>query len=175
MTTRSNAVFAGLTICAALAAPAWAAPQPTAGAPQPDAVRSGGDAMTCEQIAAELVPYMQQAAPSVQALAVTQQREFEHAQAKQAERQPVHQLLAGMATATMFDPTGASKRAYAAAEMAQMAKERSEDRAEAASPQAQQAKAQREQIATQAQTLQSDARLQRLMQLGHEKGCDRKR
>jgi len=59
--------------------------------------------------------------------------------------------------------------------MAQTAKERSEDRAEAASPQGQKAKAQREQIAAQAQTLQADARLQRLMQLGQQKGCDRKR
>lgn len=167
MTKMSRTLFAAVAI-GALVGSAWAAPQ--AGGNRP-----GDDAMTCEQIAAELVPYMQQVAPNVQALAATQQREFEHAQAKHAERQPAHQMLAGMAAATTFDPTGASKRAYAAAEMAQMAKERSEDRAEAASPQAQKAKAQREQIAAQAQTLQADARLQRLMQLGQQKGCDRKR
>ena len=174
MTTMFRALFAGATIGAALVASASAAPQPHEVAAQSTAIRPGDDAMTCEQIAAELVPYMHQVTPNLQALATTQQREFEHAQAKRAERQPVHQMLAGMATAAQFDPTGASRRAYAAAEMAQMAKERSEDQAEAASPQAQQAKAQREQMATQAQSLQGDARLQRLMQLGQQKGCDRK-
>jgi hypothetical protein len=164
----STPLVAGLAIAAALVAPAWAAPQASG-------VQASDEAMTCEQIAAELVPYMQQVAPNVQALAVTQQREFEQAQAKHAAREPAHLTLAGMAAATTFDPTGASQRAYTAAVMAQMAKERAEDRAEAASPQAQKAKAQREQIAAQAQTLQADARLQRLMQLGQQKGCDRKR
>jgi hypothetical protein len=131
--------------------------------------------MTCEQIAAELVPYMQQITPNVQAVAVSQQREFEQGQAKHAQRRATHQLIAAMATASSFDPTGLSKRAYVAAEMAQTAKERSEDAAEAASPEAQRAKAQREQVAAQAQALQRDARLQRLLQLGQQKGCDRKR
>jgi len=167
MTKMSRTLFAAVAI-GALVGSAWAAPQ--AGGNRP-----GDDAMTCEQIAAELVPYMQQVAPNVQALAATQQREFEQAQAKHAAREPAHLTLAGMAAATTLDPTGASQRAYTAAAMAQMAKERAEDRAEAASPQAQQAKAQREQLAAQAQTLQADARLQRLMQLGEQKGCDRKR
>jgi hypothetical protein len=168
MTKRSRPFLAGWAVLAALAAPAIAAPQ-AAGA------RPGDEAMTCEQIAAELVPYMQQVRPNVQALAVTQQREFEQGQAKHAQRQAEHQLLASLATAAALDPTGAAKRAYMAAEMAQMAKERSEDAAEAASPQAQQAKAQREQVAAQAQALQGDARLQALLQLGQQKGCDRKR
>ena len=126
----------------------------------------------CAQIAAELVPYVQQVAPNAQAIAATQQREFDRGLAKHAERQPVHQLLAGMATAAAFDPTGAAQRAYAAAEMAQAAKERSEDAAEAASPEAQRGKAQRGRIAAQAQAMQADARLQQLLQLGRENGCD---
>ena len=135
----------------------------------------GGDLLARHRFVAELVPYLQLVAPNAQAIVESQQREFEHAQAKRAERQPVHELLAAMATATTFDPTGASKRAYAAAEMAQMAKERGEDAAEAASPEAQKSKAQREQMAAQAQAMQGDVRLQRLLQLGQQKGCDRKR
>ena len=174
MTTMSRILAAGLTTGMALVATAWGAPQPGE-TPQTSATRPGDEAMTCEQIAAELVPYLQLVAPNAQAIVVSQQREFEHAQAKRAERQPVHELLAAMATATTFDPTGASKRAYAAAEMAQMAKERGEDAAEAASPEAQKSKAQREQMAAQAQAMQGDVRLQRLLQLGQQKGCDRKR
>jgi hypothetical protein len=57
--------------------------------------------------------------------------------------------------------------------MAQMAKERSEDEALANSPLAKQNKAQSEQVAAQAQQMQSNARLQRLMQLGRAKHCDK--
>jgi len=169
MTTTFRSLLPALTILlGALALPAWGAPQPAGALP-------GDEALTCEQIATQLVPYMHQVQPNAQALAETQQREFERGKEKYAQRQAQHQLLAAMATAGAMDPTGASKRAYMAAEMAQTAKDRSEDAAEAASPQAQQAKAQREQMAAQAQALQGDARLQRLMQLGQQKGCDRKR
>ena len=167
----SRAIATGWAFGAALAA--FAGPAP--GASPTPAAQPGDEAMTCEQIAMELMPYMQQIQPNAQALAATQQRQFEHGLEKGKQRQAEHQVIAGMATAAQFDPTGASKRAYAAAEMAQMAKERSEDAAEAASPQAQQAKAQYRQMGAQAQALQGDARLQRLMQLGQQKGCDRKR
>ncbi|HUP09593.1 MAG TPA: hypothetical protein VMU47_20710 [Caldimonas sp.] len=168
--TMKSAIAATSTLAslAVLAAPA-------AGAPQPAGAQPGDDAMTCEQIAAELMPYMHQVQPTAQEIVATQQRQFEHGLEKGKQRQAEHQVIAGMATAAQFDPTGASKRAYAAAEMAQMAKERREDAAEAASPQAQQAKAQYQQMAAQAQALQGDGRLQRLMQLGQQKGCDRKR
>jgi hypothetical protein len=79
-----------------------------------------------------------------------------------------------MATAGALDPTGASKRAYVAAEMAQTARHRSEDTAAANSPLAKQADAQRQQLAAQGEQMQGNARLQRLMQLGHQKGCDKK-
>ena len=169
MTTTSRTLLPALAMLAGFALTAWSAPQVAPGA------LPGDETMSCEQIAAELVPYMQQVRPNAQALAATQQRELEQAQAKGAQRRTQHQLLAAMATAGALDPTGASKRAYVAAEMAQTAKERAEDEAQAASPQAQQAKAQREQFAAQAQAMQGDARLQRLMQLGQQKGCDRKR
>lgn len=61
-----------------------------------------------------------------------------------------------------------------AAEMAQMAKEKSENEAAANSPLAKQATAQREQLAAQGLQMQANARVQRLMQLGQQKGCSRK-
>ena len=79
-----------------------------------------------------------------------------------------------LATAGAVDPTGASKRAYQAALMAQMAKERAENEALANSALAKQNRAQSEQLAAQAKQTQSDARLQRLMQLGQQKRCDKR-
>jgi hypothetical protein len=58
--------------------------------------------------------------------------------------------------------------------MAQMAKERGENEALANSPLAKQNKTQADQLAAQGQQMQSNARLQRLMQLGHEKRCDKR-
>ena len=58
--------------------------------------------------------------------------------------------------------------------MAQMAKEKAENEALANSPLAKENKAQTEQVAAQAQQMQSNARLQRLMQLAHQKHCDKR-
>ncbi len=58
--------------------------------------------------------------------------------------------------------------------MAQVAKERREDEAFLNSPLAKQNKAQAEQAAAQGQQMQSNARLQRLMQLVQEKHCDKR-
>src|SRR5215831_2282795 len=90
MTTMSRILAAALTTGMAIVAAAWGAPQPGE-TPETSITRPGDEAMTCEQIAAELVPYMQQVAPNAQAIVVSQQREFEHAQAKRAERQPANE------------------------------------------------------------------------------------
>jgi hypothetical protein len=58
--------------------------------------------------------------------------------------------------------------------MAQMAKEKGENEAFANSPLAKQSKAQAEQLAAQGQQMQSNARLQRLMQLAQEKRCGKR-
>ncbi|HEY1459455.1 MAG TPA: hypothetical protein VGH59_05300 [Casimicrobiaceae bacterium] len=58
--------------------------------------------------------------------------------------------------------------------MAQMAKEKSENEAMANSPLAKQNKAQSQQLAAQGQQMQSNARLQRLMQLAQQKRCDKR-
>jgi hypothetical protein len=147
---------------------------PALAAPDASGVKPGDEAMTCEQIATELAPYAQQMQPNIQALALSQQQQMKGAREKQAERQAERLPLSAMATAGALDPTGASKRAYVAAEMAQTAKERSEDAAAANSPLARQADAQRQQLAAQGEQMQGNARLQRLMQLGHRKGCDKK-
>ena len=148
----------------------WIAP---AGATDLQAVRPGDEAMTCEQIATELAPYAQQVTPNIQALGATDQQLYAQARQMGQKRRAEESLLTPLATAGALDPTGASKRAYQAAVMAQMAKERGENEAFANSPLAKQNRAQSEQLAAQGQQLQSNARLQRLMQLGQQKRCDK--
>ncbi len=134
----------------------------------------GDDAMTCEAIAAELAPYAQQMAPNLQALGITQQQLYLQGHQVLEERKLEHEMLTPLATAGAVDNTGASKRAYQLALMAQMAKEKAQNEAMANSPLATQGKAQANQAAAQAQQMQSNARLQRLMQLAQQKHCDKK-
>lgn len=138
------------------------------------ATRPGDEAMTCEQIATELSPYAQQIVPTIQALGTSQQQLYAQGRQRGEQRRAEEALLLPLAEAGALDPTGASKRAYQAALMAQMAKERSEDQAFINSPLAKQNKAQGEQVAAQAQQMQSNARLQRLLQLAQAKGCDKR-
>ena len=132
------------------------------------------DAMTCEQIATELSPYVQQMVPNIQAFGATTQQMYEQSRPLLEKRKMEHTMLAPLATAGALDPTGASKRAYMMAEMAQSAKEKAENDAIANSPLARENRAQGEQVAAQARQMQSNARLQRLMQLAQQKHCDKK-
>ena len=136
--------------------------------------RPGDDAMTCEQIATELSPYVQQMAPNIQALGATQQQLYAQGRQKYEERKIEHEALTPLATAGALDSTGAAKQAYQLALMAQMAKERAENEAFANSPLAKQNKAQSVQLAEQAQQMHSYARLQRLMHLAQERHCDKR-
>jgi len=147
---------------------------PALAAPGADGARPGDEAMTCEQIATELAPYAQQMQPNLQALATSQQQQYQQGRQLYEKRKMEHELLMPLATVGALDPTGVSKRAQAAAEMAQAAKEKGENEAMANSPLAKQANTQREQLAAQGLQMQANARLQRLMQLGHQKGCDKK-
>jgi DNA polymerase III alpha subunit len=165
MSTRTRILVAACAFNAAL----WIAP--VVAAPASD-VRPGDDAMTCEQIATELAPYAQQIVPNIQALGATQQQMVAQAHQQLAQRQMESAALTPLATAGALDPTGAAKQAYTLALMAQMAKEKSENEAFANSPLAKQNRAQSEQLAAQGKELYSNARLQRLMQLGKEKRCD---
>ena len=146
---------------------------PAAAADAP-AVRPGDEAMTCEQIAAELTPYAQQMTPNLQALGSTQQQLYAQGREMQQRRRAENAALTPLADAGAVDPTGASKAAYTLAMMAQMAKEKAENEAFDNSPLAQENKAQMQQLAAQGQQMQANARVQRLMQLGQEKRCDKK-
>jgi hypothetical protein len=157
---------------------AWAAGAalciPAAAAPQAAGVSPGDEAMTCEQIAAELAPYAQQLQPNLQAFASSEQQLYARARQREEERKKEAALMTPLATAGALDPTGASKRAYVGAESALAAKHKSESEADASSPLAKQAGAQSEQLAAQGQQLQANARLQRLMQLAQQKGCGKR-
>jgi hypothetical protein len=166
-----STIFKSMAACLAVDAALWIAP---VGAADTTAERPGDEAMTCEQIATELSPYVQQMAPNIQALAMSQQQLYAQGRQKLEERKMEHALLAPLGQAGALDPTGASKQAYQLALMAQTAKEKGENEAFANSPLAKQNKAQAEQLAAQGQQMQSNARLQRLMQLAQEKRCDKR-
>jgi len=89
------------------------------------------------------------------------------------KRKVENQAIGLMWAGTSLDPTGLSKRAAQAATIAQQAKERRENESFANSPQFKQANAQGDQLAAQGAQLQADARLQHLLQLGQQKGCDK--
>jgi hypothetical protein len=166
MSTIARITTAGCALGAAL----WITSVAATDAP---GVSPNDDAMTCEQIAAELAPYAQQIMPNIQALASSYQQLYQQSRALNEKRKVEEAMLLPLAEAGALDPTGASKRAYQAAVIAQNAKERSENEALANSPLSKQSKAQGEQVAAQAQQMQSNARLQRLMQLGQQKHCDK--
>ena len=131
MSKISKTMAASWAVSAALCTPA-------VGAPEATGARPGDEAMTCEQIASELAPYVQQMQPNLQALATAQQQQYAQARQQLQTRKLEHDLLSPLATAGALDPTGASKRAYGAAATAQAAKESSENEAAANSPLAKQ-------------------------------------
>jgi len=131
------------------------------------------DAMSCEQIAAELSHHAQQLQPTVQALAQSQQQLYKQERETGEKRKVENNVLASMWAGASLDPTGLSKRAAQAATTAQQAKERRENEAFTNSPQFKQATAQGDQLASQSAQLQGDVRLQQLLQLGQQKGCDK--
>ena len=149
------------------------APDAVAASADAPAVRPGDEAMTCAQIAAELQPYAEQIMPNLQALRSTDQQLYAQGRQMQQQRRAEHAAVDTLGTASSVDPTGASKMAYQAILMAQMAKEHAENEAFVNSPLAQENKAQMQQLAAQGQQLQANARVQRLMQLGQAKRCDK--
>lgn len=165
-----STISAATAVACAVSAVFWIM---SAAATDAQAVRPGEEAMTCEQIATELAPYVQQMAPNIQALGASQQQLYAQGRQMSQQRKAEHEALTPLATAGALDTTGASKQAYQMALMAQMAKEKAENGAFANSPLAKQNKAQSEQLAAQGQQMQSNARLQRLMQLGQAKHCDK--
>jgi hypothetical protein len=161
--------MAAIGACAALAL--WI---PAADAADAPGAKPGDASMSCEQIAAELAPYAQSMKPTLEAVASLQAQQFERGRQLYEQRKKEHEAVAAMASVGAVDPTGAAKRAAQAAAIAQAAKERRENEAEINSPLAREADAQRAQLVAQGQQMQDNARIQRLMELGKEKGCSRR-
>ncbi len=132
--------------------------------------RPGDDAMTCEQIGAELAPYVQQMSGAFTALAGTEQELVARGQARVKEYAPAAEGMTAAATASTADPTGLSSKAVGQAEneMQKQAwnKSLAEDK-----PLMDQAARQTNEAVTEAAPMQSNARIQRLMQLAQQKNC----
>ena len=132
--------------------------------------RSGDANMTCAQIAQELQPYMKEMSPSMMALGQTTQEVKARGEARNKDAAAESAAETTAARATMLDPTGLASKILGQ-EQVQRQKERWK-RAEAEDkPLNEKYKAQTEQVVKEGQQMQSDARLQRLMQLAQEKNC----
>ncbi len=128
------------------------------------------DAMTCQQIAAELAPYAQQMAGPAMALAQTEQQLVAHGQQRMAQYTPLAVGMSAAATATAADPTGLSSKAYGQVEAATQREIWNRSLAED-KPLADQANQQLNQVMAQAAPMQSNTRIMRLMQLAQERNC----
>jgi hypothetical protein len=157
-----------MLVAAAVGACAWMGCAVAADAP---GARPGDEAMTCAQIAAQLAPYMQQIMPAAMAVGRTAQDVTARGQQHVAEEMPAAIALTAAATASAADPTGASSKTVGQIEAIheQEAWQRTlaQDK-----PLHDKYSAQVNALAAQGQQLQSDARLQRLMQLAGERHCD---
>jgi hypothetical protein len=172
-TRRRNAMSTISRIMVAVSAVSATLCVPSAWAADVTAAKPGDEAMTCVEIATELSPYAQQMVPNLQALGSTDQELYKQGRQTQVKRRAENEALGAMATAGALDRTGILGKVYQVAQTAQTAKEQAENKAFTNSPLAKQNSTQREQLAAQAQQMQSNARLQRLMQLGQEKHCDK--
>lgn len=133
--------------------------------------RPGDASMTCAQIATELQPYMQQMSPSITAMGQTHQELMERNKPRLAEAQVEAAAVAAASTsATMLDPTGLASNLLAQAESKRQTelwkRYEAEDK-----PLFDKTKTQTDEVVKQSQTIQSDARLHRLMQLAQQKNC----
>jgi len=130
----------------------------------------GDEAMTCEQIGAELAPYAQQMAPAATALGQTGQELIARGERRVAEATPALVALPAAATAAAADPTGLSTKPLIAAQEAMQQREWNRAIAED-KPLVDQMNAQTNAVVEQAAPLQANPRIQRLMQLAQDKKC----
>jgi len=130
----------------------------------------GDDAMTCEQIGAELAPYAQQMTPAATALGQTGQELIARGERRVAEATPALVALTAAATAASADPTGLSTKPLIAAHEAMQQREWNRSIAED-KPLVDQMNAQTNAVVEQAAPLQANPRIQRLMQLAQDKNC----
>lgn len=166
MTTTKVVLICSLAGVCALAL--W----PRAAAAQNEGARPGDEAMSCAQIATEMQPYAESMRGSVTALNDTNMQLLALAQKQQARDAPqINATTQAAGTACGF----VGGPACMAATQADQANRNAVKEREAAEskPLRDQNLAQSKTLVAQGQTLQSNARLMRLMELGHAKGCDR--
>jgi hypothetical protein len=128
------------------------------------------EAMTCEQIAAELMPYAQQMMGSLGPMMQTQQEVLSRAQQRQAEAAPKVAAMSAAAAASTADPTGATSKAVGQAQAAVQAEEFHRAMVED-KPLNDKYARQSQQVLGDAQRLKSNERVERLMQLAQQKHC----
>ena len=156
---------------AALGAALW---MTTALADDPPGARPGDDKMTCQEIATELKPYVEQIRPGAQAAGDMASQLKGKAEKHMAEEAPKMAALSAAAMAAGRDPTGLSQRAVNRAIEAEQ--KAANERAKAdMRPLGDKLTAQTQDLAAQGQSMQADPRLMRLMELGKTKGCDKKK
>lgn len=133
--------------------------------------RPEDETLSCAQIAAELMPYMQEIMPSAMAAAAAAQDVVKRGEQRVAQEAPAAEALTVAATLSHLDPTGLAGRAVGQAEVA-LQKEAWERSLAEDKPLHDQYARQAGQLVTQGQQMQNNPRLQRLMQLIQEKRCD---
>lgn len=136
--------------------------------------RPGDDAMGCEQIAVEMQPYAESMRGSISALNDTnmQLRQLgEKQMARDAPRVNATTQAAGAACGFVGGPACGAATAADQANRKEIHAQEAAESKPLADKQLEQSKT----VVAQGQQLQSNARLMRLMQLGHAKGCVRGR
>ena len=133
--------------------------------------RPGDDAMGCEQIALELQPYAESMRGSLTSLNDTNMQLKDLAEKQLARDAPRVGATTQAAGAACGFAGGPACMAATQADQANRDAIHAQETAEA-KPLADQQLAQANTVAAQGKQLRSNARLMRLMQLGHAKGCD---
>jgi hypothetical protein len=147
---------------------------PRSAAADDSGARPGDEAMTCEQLAVEMQPYAESMRGSLTALNDTNMQLKALGEKQMARDAPRVGATTQAAGAACGFAGGPACMAATQADQANRNAIHAQETAEA-KPLADQQLAQSKTVAAQGQQLQSNARLMRLMQLGHAKGCDRGR
>ncbi len=147
---------------------------PQSAAADDSGARPGDDAMSCEQIAVEMQPYAESMRGSLTALGATDTQLKQLGEKQMARDAPRVGATTQAAGAACGVAGGPACMAATQADQANRDAIHAQEAAEA-KPLADQQLAQSKTVAGQGQQLRSNARLTRLMQLGHAKGCDRGR
>jgi hypothetical protein len=134
--------------------------------------KPGDDAMSCAQIAVEMQPYAESMRGSLTALGQTDAQLLELSKKQMARDAPRVNATTQAAGAACGFVGGPACMAATQADQANRNTIHAQEAAEA-KPLADKQLAQSQTVVAQGQQLQSNARLMRLMQLGHAKGCDR--